>query len=423
VNLLGNPRVLIRLQDPAEITDNNNCQQNAISDCTQEAGPVDNVQKLSEQEIQAKLTEEMEDLLSKGGINPLIEMSGMYLVHISQNLQVVTSAGFNMHLDTPMEIVHTVLLGVVKYYWAQTIWYLKNCSKSLDLFQIHLASVEWNGLNAPSTDAAYICQYHGSLIGKHFKGLAQVMLFLVYDLVPEDVLRAWNIIGALVVLLWHTEIEDAECYLVRFKFISFSWHHANMLQSSLTQIIGDFLNIMTKCSPSILISKPKFHFLIHLPAFIWHFGPAILFSTERYKSFNHVFCLSCIYSNHQAPSCDSCNTFTAQDHIKRIATGGYWLDTDTGVWVQAGQTILDYMSTHDEALSWLGLPKESKLTPGEFLITYLLLKPIDILQGRQNSSTSQLHQDNIHAMYPFPQFCGARQEHFKPYALTPTLHL
>ncbi|KAN0136748.1 hypothetical protein V8E53_005518 [Lactarius tabidus] len=304
---------------------------------TDEAAP----NKLSEQEIQAKLTEEMEDLLSKGGINPLIGMSG-----------------FNIHLDTPTEILHTVLLGVVKYYWAQTIWYLKNRSKSLNLFQIRLASVEWNGLNAPSTDAAYICQYHGSLIGKHFKGLAQVMPFLVYDLVPENVLHAWNIIGALVVLLWHTEIEDVECYL-----------------SSLTQIIGDFLNITAKCSPSILISKPNFHFLIHLPAFIRRFGPAILFSTERYESFNHVFCLSYIYSNRQAPSRDSCNTFAAQDRIKHISTGGYWLDTDTGQWVQAGQTILDYVSTHDEALSWLGLPKESKLTPGQYT-RYIPLPPV-----------------------------------------------
>jgi hypothetical protein len=195
-----------------------------------------------------------------------------------------------------------------------------------------------------------------------------------------------------------------------------------MLQSSLTQIIGDFLNITAKCSPSILISKPKFHFLIHLPAFIRRFGPAILFSTERYESFNHVFRLSCIYSNRQAPSRDSCNTFAAQDRIKHISTGGYWLDTDTGRWVQAGQTILDYVSTHDEALSWLGLPKESKLTPGEFPPTYPL-KPIDILQARQNSSTSQLCQDNIHAIYPSPQFCGARRERFKSYARILTLQL
>ncbi|KAH9022937.1 hypothetical protein EDB84DRAFT_1241512, partial [Lactarius hengduanensis] len=283
-------------------------------------------------EIQVKLREELDNLLRKGGINPLIGMPG-----------------FNIHLDTPTEILHTVLLGVVKYYWAQTIWLLKNRSKNLALFQTRLASVDWNGLNAPSTDAEYICQYHGSLIGKHFKSLAQVMPFLIYGLVHEDVLHAWNIIGTLLVLLWHTEIEDIECYL-----------------ASLTQTIEDFLNITAKCAPSILILKPKFHFLVHLPAFIRRFGPAVLFSTERYESFNHVFRLSCIYSNRQAPSRDSCNTFAAQSRIKHISTGGYWLDAHTRTWVRAGQRILDYTSAYDEALTWLGLPKESKLPPGVF---------------------------------------------------------
>ena len=138
----------------------------------------------------------------------------------------MTPTGFNIHLDTPTEILHTVLLGVVKYYWAQTIWLLKNRSKSLSLFQTRLASVEWNGLNAPSTNAEYICQYHGSLIRKHFKSLLQVMPFLIYDLVMQDVLHAWNIIGVLVVLLWHTEIDDMERYLVS-PSISFNWHDSH----------------------------------------------------------------------------------------------------------------------------------------------------------------------------------------------------
>ncbi|KAH9079600.1 hypothetical protein EDB83DRAFT_2215930 [Lactarius deliciosus] len=279
---------------------------------------------------------------------------------------MVPHTGFNMHLDTPTEILHTVLLGVVKYYWAQTIWQLKNRSKNMALFRTRLASVDWNGLNALSTDAEYICQYHGSLIGKHFKSLAQVMPFLIYNIVHEDVLHAWNIIGMLLVLLLHTEIKDIERYLVSSRTISFSWHYANMLQASLTQTIEDFLNITAKCAPSILILKPKFHFLVHLPAFIRHFGPAVLFSTERYESFNHVFRLSCIYSNRQAPSRDSCNTFAAQNCIKHIATGGYWQDNNTKTWVQAGHRILEYASAHDEALTWLGLPKESKLTPGVF---------------------------------------------------------
>ncbi|KAH8991024.1 hypothetical protein EDB92DRAFT_1946218 [Lactarius akahatsu] len=175
----------------------------------------ENVGYLSETKIQAMLGEELEALLKKSGINPLIGMPG-----------------FNIHLDTPTEILHTVLLGVVKYFWAQTIWYLKSHSKSLSLFQTCLASASWKGLNAPSTNAKYICQYHNSLIRKHYKSLAQ------------DILHTWNIIGALMVLLWHTEIEDLERYLV-----------------SLTQTIDDFLNIMAVMDT-----------YIYFPNFLYFYG-------------------------------------------------------------------------------------------------------------------------------------------------------
>jgi hypothetical protein len=71
------------------------------------------------------------------------------------------------------------------------------------------------GLDLPSLVPDYICRYRGSLIGKHFKSLAQVMPFLIYDLVPQVVLDGWSLIGELVTLLWHTTIENREVYLVR----------------------------------------------------------------------------------------------------------------------------------------------------------------------------------------------------------------
>lgn len=124
------------------------------------------------------------------------------------------SSGVDVHQDTPTEILHTVLLGVVKYFWAQTIALLKK-THHMDVFEARLASINPEGLNIPTIGARYICAYSGSLIGKHFKTIAQVMEFAVYDLVPADVLRAWRAIGTLVVLLWYTEIPDVAEYLVR----------------------------------------------------------------------------------------------------------------------------------------------------------------------------------------------------------------
>jgi hypothetical protein len=59
-----------------------------------------------------------------------------------------------------------------------------------------------------------MCHYRSGLISKHFKTLSQVMAFAIYDLVPREVLDAWLIIGHLTVLLWHTEIENIESYVV-----------------------------------------------------------------------------------------------------------------------------------------------------------------------------------------------------------------
>lgn len=123
------------------------------------------------------------------------------------------SAGIDIHRDTPTEILHTILLGVVKYFWGQTAFLLDK-SKSLDLFQSRLQSIDRDALNIPSLNAQYICHYKGALIGKHFKSLAQVMPFIIHDLVPQSVVNGWTVMGELVVLLWHTKIDDTEVYLV-----------------------------------------------------------------------------------------------------------------------------------------------------------------------------------------------------------------
>ncbi|ESK82618.1 hypothetical protein Moror_11228 [Moniliophthora roreri MCA 2997] len=219
---------------------------------------------------------QMNELLSSFPINPLLRISRV-----------------DIHLDTPMEILHTILLGVVKYYWGQTVVIL-NKGKYFGLFETRLASIEEGSLKIPKITAEYMCKYKESLIGKHFKSLAQVMPFLVYDLVLKEVLEAWTVIRELVVLVWHVEIKDLEVYL-----------------ANLSATIEALLNVTSQCLPSILITKLKFHFLVHLSAYIHRFGPPLIFSTERYELFNHVFHLSCTHSNQQAPSKDSCHTFTS----------------------------------------------------------------------------------------------------------------
>ncbi|KAJ6501774.1 hypothetical protein DFH09DRAFT_1051553 [Mycena vulgaris] len=289
----------------------------------------------SPDEVQTILTEELKKHQQKGeGItNPLFDMDGV-----------------NMHKDTPTEILHTILLGVVKYYWGQTIWLLEK-GKDFALFQTRLNSILEDGLNVPKIQADYMCQYKGGLIGKHFKTLSQVMAFAVQGLVPQDVLEAWLILGRLTVLLWHTEIENINTYT-----------------TELETCINDFINITCKCSPSILISKPKFHFLLHLPFFIRRFGPAVLFSTERYEAYNAVFRACSIYSNRLTPSRDIAWSFAGIDRVKHVVTGGWWRDSKSKKWVCAKPRVMRHILNHPEFAAMVGLPTKQIREPGT--ITY-----------------------------------------------------
>ncbi|KAI0819952.1 hypothetical protein BC628DRAFT_1331621, partial [Trametes gibbosa] len=159
---------------------------------------------LPEDEVRKQLETELDQLLRGKGIeeyiNPLLGMPGL-----------------NVHLDTPTEVLHTVLLGVVKYYWSQTVLVLEK-AKAMQTFQTRLQSLNTDGLDVPALNAEYMCHYKGGLIGKHFKSIAQVMPFVVYDLVPTTLLDAWHVLGKLVVLLWHTTIQDTKEYIVRVAF-------------------------------------------------------------------------------------------------------------------------------------------------------------------------------------------------------------
>jgi len=190
------------------------------------------------------------------------------------------------------------------------------------------------------------------------------MSYLVYDLVPKHVLDGWTVIGELVVLLWHTCIEDVKEYLVSLPILS-SFLESTYFQQKLTHTINNSLSISALCAPSILVTKAKFHFLVHLPDYIRQFGPAILFSTEHYESFNHVFQLSSIHSNWQAPSHDTCQSFADQDIVKHIVTGGYWYDERVKRWVHAGKDITTYLDAHPEVCQLLGLPRSSEKPIGE----------------------------------------------------------
>ncbi|KAI0701550.1 hypothetical protein C8T65DRAFT_579563 [Cerioporus squamosus] len=116
------------------------------------------------------------------------------------------------HRDTPVELLHTWLLGVVKYIWhmLHTSW----TDAQRDLFAIRLQDVDTDGLNIPPIRAAYMVQYRNNLVGKHFKTIAQTLAFKIHGIATPQQRTLVRTMGELSAILWVTEIADMKTHLV-----------------------------------------------------------------------------------------------------------------------------------------------------------------------------------------------------------------
>ena len=131
-------------------------------------------------------------------------------IRFSQPL--TTYLGLDPTQDTPVEILHTILLGIVKYVWhiINTHWSDNDWAK----FAICLQSTDLDGLTVPPLRAGYIIQYQNGLIRKHFKMLMQTMAFHIHGLVTDEEFELIRAVGDLGALLWVHEIDDMDKYLV-----------------------------------------------------------------------------------------------------------------------------------------------------------------------------------------------------------------
>ncbi|KZV95756.1 hypothetical protein EXIGLDRAFT_671890 [Exidia glandulosa HHB12029] len=254
-------------------------------------------------------------------------------------------AGLNPNQDTPVEILHTVLLGIVKYAWHgfHTGW------KGSDgaVFVARLQAIDMQGLSSMAMRAPYIVQYRNNLIGKHFKTLMQTLTFTIRPIATEPMFALVRSIGALGALLWIPEIDDLEQYLL-----------------DLQVLIDNVLDAFAVIDPRKILNKQKIHILRHLVRDIRRFGPAIRFSTEIFECFNAVFRMSSILSNHRAPSRDIATKLASLERVKHIASGGYWTTDDWAHITRAGDGVRSYISTHPIVLQHLGWARHSPPTIG-----------------------------------------------------------
>ncbi|KAJ7923558.1 hypothetical protein B0H13DRAFT_1707124 [Mycena leptocephala] len=304
--------------------------------------------------------------------------------------------GLDPHQDTPVEILHVVLLGFVKYLWRDLIQLqLKNKDDKKELLITRLSSLDVSGLGISPLAGRTLVQYSGSLTGRDFRSIAQVAPFVIYDLVSTECFETWQALSKLIPLIWQPEIEDIETHI-----------------ALLTREINSFLLHAARWT-NRWFNKPKFHIILHLPAHIRRFGPAILFATEAFESFNAVIRAKSVHSNRHAPSRDIAQAFAQGNRIRHLLSGGLFLLTppstddqqplapkfskDPNSWKTVGAGPKYLVNSPNTVTSYLGLDKKTKPTPGRFhlrtiISSYLLvtsagLCTLDKVRSRPISET------------------------------------
>ena len=65
--------------------------------------------------------------------------------------------------------------------------------------------------------------------------------------------------------------------------------------------------------------------MLHLPEHIRRLGPAALFATEAFESFNAIIRAKSVHSNRQAPSRDIARAFAQGNRIRHLLSGGFFI--------------------------------------------------------------------------------------------------
>ncbi|KAG8779055.1 hypothetical protein FRC12_024669 [Ceratobasidium sp. 428] len=239
---------------------------------------------------------------------------------------------FDVHKDTPIEILHTVQLGAEQF----------------NIFKTRFESLPVAGLDmGTSRVPEYICRYPGSCIGTHFRFIIQLIPFALRGLVPPELFRVWLVLGRLTVLLWHKRILNMDEYC-----------------NELTTFIDDFLHAVSTFDPMTITTKAKLHILTHAPFHVRRFGPLLGPDSERYEAFNSNFRLLSVLSTQLAPSHDAAQAFSRIDRLAHVASGGWWYNAKYGRYVQAGPAILHHMRHDSKSQELLNLDAKEFPNPG-----------------------------------------------------------
>ncbi|KAE9390170.1 hypothetical protein BT96DRAFT_1002502 [Gymnopus androsaceus JB14] len=266
--------------------------------------------------------------------------------------------------DTPVENLHTYLLGHKKYAWYDMHSSWDDSTQAL--FAIRLQSTDTNGLTILPIS---ICLYDA--VPKRFN---QQTL--------QNAHANCRALGELGAALWIAEIDDLEQYL-----------------EDLEVWIDNVLDAWARIDPAKILKKIKLHLLKHLPAHIRRFGPSC---------FNAVFRMCSVLSNHQAPSRDIALKNGELGRLTHIISGGYWHA------YSATASRMDTASPNEAQ----DLPKDVCPVGSWVIDRHFIARIIEILhssKGNQTLDLVTLHEftlsEALHHYYEMPVLHKPERHH------------
>ena len=128
--------------------------------------------------------------------NPSLQLPGGYTEHLLS----VSIPYFLQVQHTPVEILHCLLLGVVKCFWHNVVQRLTASQKNI--LKVCLSCIDTNGLGIPPLAGNMLIHYAGPLTGQDSHAIIQVVPLVLHGLLPDAIYKAWLALSHVVCIAY-----------------------------------------------------------------------------------------------------------------------------------------------------------------------------------------------------------------------------
>ncbi|OAV85700.1 hypothetical protein PTTG_03824 [Puccinia triticina 1-1 BBBD Race 1] len=237
--------------------------------------------------------------------------------------------------DTPVEILHVLQLGVIRYLLRDFMEGLTEGDKRR--LEAHWQSFNRDSLNIPSLRSIFMVNHYKSFIGKHMKIVIQAAPFVFFPFMNRKKRDLWMSLCYLCTFVYQTRIENMDRYIEDLK------HHIDLFLYHVLSMNAQWVN------------KPKFHMLIHLPESVRRFGPPCLFASEKFEAYNGIMRNASIHSNRQAPGRDIALTFSNYQAMRLILSGVILFNHKLNAFFRPSKNVTDVFKHNKEVQKLMGI--------------------------------------------------------------------